>query len=81
MGFALTVGYIDHLQIVTTDSYGAIANSHNQQFTTTPTKSSQSAAFTSRCLVTASNTLNPSNSVSAASYLRWLMPILLQLPI
>jgi hypothetical protein len=35
---------IEHLQIVTTSNYSAIANSHTQKFTTARTKSSHSMA-------------------------------------
>jgi hypothetical protein len=37
------IGFIEHLQIVTTSNYCAIANSHTLQFTTARTKPSQSA--------------------------------------
>jgi hypothetical protein len=43
VGFGLVIGFIDHIQIVTTSNYNTITNSHNQQFTTAHTKSSQSA--------------------------------------
>jgi hypothetical protein len=43
MGFGLVIVFIEHLQIVTTSSYSAIANSHTLQFTPARTKSSQSA--------------------------------------
>jgi hypothetical protein len=42
-GFGLVIGFIDHLQIVTTCNYSAIASTHTLQFITTRTKSSQSA--------------------------------------
>jgi hypothetical protein len=45
-GFRLVIGFIDHLQIVTTSNYSAIANSRTLQSTTTRTKSSQSAMST-----------------------------------
>jgi hypothetical protein len=45
MGFGLEIEFTDHLQIVTTSNYSAIANSHTLQFTTASTKPSQSAAF------------------------------------
>jgi hypothetical protein len=53
--FGFVIGFIEHLQIVTTSNYSAIANSHTLQFITARSKSSQSAVFNSRCLVTASN--------------------------
>jgi hypothetical protein len=43
MGFGLVIGFIEHLQIVTTSNCSAIANSHILNFTTAGTKSSQSA--------------------------------------
>jgi hypothetical protein len=43
MGFGLVIGFIEHLQIINTSNYSAVANSHNLQFTTARTKSSQSA--------------------------------------
>jgi hypothetical protein len=54
MGFGLVIGCIDHLQIVTTSNYSAIANSHNLQFTAAHTKYSQ-FVFTSRFLLTDPN--------------------------
>jgi hypothetical protein len=36
-GFGLVIGFIEHLQIVTTSSYSAIANSHIQQYITART--------------------------------------------
>jgi hypothetical protein len=42
-GFGLLVGFVDHLQIVTTINYSAISNSHILQFTTARTESSHSA--------------------------------------
>jgi hypothetical protein len=50
------MGFIDHLQIVTTSNYSAISNSHTLQFTTARTKSSQ-FAFARRFLVTDSNSV------------------------
>jgi hypothetical protein len=38
MGFALVIGFIEHLQIVTTSNYSTIANSRTPQFTTAFTK-------------------------------------------
>jgi hypothetical protein len=43
MGFGLVIGYVKHLQIVTTSNFSAIANSHALQFTTARTKSPQTA--------------------------------------
>jgi hypothetical protein len=43
MKFGLIIGFIEHLQVATTRNYNAIANSNTLQFTTTRTKSSQSA--------------------------------------
>jgi hypothetical protein len=37
------IGFILHLQIVTTSNYSVIANSYTLQFTTACTKSSESA--------------------------------------
>jgi hypothetical protein len=42
-GFGLVIGFIEHLQIVTTSNYSSTANSHSLQFTTARTKFSQSA--------------------------------------
>jgi hypothetical protein len=47
MEFELVIGFIEHLQIVTTSEYSAIANSHNPQHTTACIKSSQSAVCSS----------------------------------
>jgi hypothetical protein len=44
-GVWMVVGFIEHLQIVTTSKYSAIANLHTVQLTTARTKSSQSAVF------------------------------------
>jgi hypothetical protein len=43
MGFELLIGFIEHLEVVTTSNYSAIANSHNLQFTIACIESSQSA--------------------------------------
>jgi hypothetical protein len=43
MGFGLVIGFIEHLQIVTTSNYSGIVNSHALQFTAARSKSSQSA--------------------------------------
>jgi hypothetical protein len=44
--FGFVIGFIEHLEIVTTSNYSAIANSHALQFTTARTRSSQSALVT-----------------------------------
>jgi hypothetical protein len=55
--FGLVTRFIEHLytQLVSTSNYSAITDPHTLQFATARTKSSQSAVFTSRCLVTTSN--------------------------
>jgi hypothetical protein len=53
-GFVLVAGFTEHLQMVTTSNYSAIADSHTLQFTTAHTKPSQ-FVFTSRLLVTDPN--------------------------
>jgi hypothetical protein len=42
-GFGVIIGFIQHLQMVTTSNYNIIFNSHTLQFITPRTKSSQSA--------------------------------------
>jgi hypothetical protein len=54
-GFGLVIEFTEHLQMVTTSNYNALANSCTIQFTTARTKPSQSAVFSSRCLVATSN--------------------------
>jgi hypothetical protein len=41
--FGFVIGFIEHLQIITTSNNSAIANSHTLQFTTAGTNSSQFA--------------------------------------
>jgi hypothetical protein len=41
--FGLVIGVIEHLQIASTSTYSAIANSHTLQFTTASMKCSYSA--------------------------------------
>jgi hypothetical protein len=43
MGFGLVIGFIEHLQNVTTSIYSNVTNSHTLQFSTARIKSSQSA--------------------------------------
>jgi hypothetical protein len=50
-GSGLETGFIDHLQVITTNDYNNIANFHTLQITTAHAKSFQSA-FTSRFPVT-----------------------------
>jgi hypothetical protein len=64
-GFGLVNGYIDHLytRLGTTSNYNATAKLHNSQMTTAPFKSFPACCiFTSRFLVTASNSGNSSAS-------------------
>jgi hypothetical protein len=51
-GFWLVTGFIEHLQIVTTSNYTAIANSHWVVHYSTFSVFSVCCVFTSRCLVT-----------------------------
>jgi hypothetical protein len=63
-GFGLIIGYIEHLQIVTTSNYNAIANSHTPQFTTAHIKVfSVFCMFTGCRLITAFNAVALSASV------------------
>jgi hypothetical protein len=50
-GFGLAIGFIEHVQAVTTSNNRSIANSHTQQFTMTRAKSSQSVAVSSPAVV------------------------------
>jgi hypothetical protein len=54
MGFGLVIGFIDHVQIVTTSNYIVIANLRILQITRAHAKSSQSAS-TRRFIVTESS--------------------------
>jgi hypothetical protein len=45
MGFAMVIGFTEHLQIVTTSTYNALVNLHTLLLTTAHAKSSQSAVF------------------------------------
>jgi hypothetical protein len=44
-GFKSVIEFIEHLQIVTTSNYTAVANSHILLFTTARIKAFQSASF------------------------------------
>jgi hypothetical protein len=44
-GFGWVIGFIVHLQIITTSNYSAVANSHTLQFSTARTNCSQFAVF------------------------------------
>jgi hypothetical protein len=50
MGFEFIIGFIDHIQVVTTGNRSAVANIHALQITRAHAESSESA-FTSRFLV------------------------------
>jgi hypothetical protein len=55
MGFGFVIGFIDHLQIITTSNCSAVTNSRTLQFTTARIKSSQSAVFIIHSVVTVSD--------------------------
>jgi hypothetical protein len=59
-------------------NYNTIAISHAQYFTTACSMLCICRVFTSRCLVTTSNTVDPSDSALMVSRPRWLSPVLLQ---
>jgi hypothetical protein len=44
-GFVLEIGFIDHLQVVTTSNCNTVANSHTLHITTAHTKSFMSDVF------------------------------------
>jgi hypothetical protein len=53
-GFGLVVGFVEHLQLVTTSKYYALTVLHTSQISIGHTRSSQSVTvFTSRCLAAA----------------------------
>jgi hypothetical protein len=47
MEFRLIIGFLEHLQIITTSNYRDVANSHTQQFVKTRTMIFQSAVSSS----------------------------------
>jgi hypothetical protein len=68
--FGLDIGFIAHLytQLGTTGNYSATANLHNLQITTEPAKTFPACCvFTSRSLVTASNSRDSSASALESS--------------
>jgi hypothetical protein len=67
--FGLEMGFIDHLQVVTTKNYNTVYNFHSSQITTAHPKSFQSA-FTSLFPVTDLN-----NGDSSASVLMLLLSV------
>jgi hypothetical protein len=75
-GFVLEVGFIDHLQLVTTSNYNALTNSCTRLLTTAHTKTSH-FVFTSRFMVTDPNNvlcLRPSWLVNVSYLLTELSP-------
>jgi hypothetical protein len=65
-GFGLLIGFIEHLQVVTTNNHNTIADFHTLRITTSHAKSFPACSvFTRRFLVTASN-----NGYSSASVLK-----------
>jgi hypothetical protein len=54
MGFGLGIGFIEHLQNVTTNNYDSLTELHAPKITVT-TAHIKSSVFTSRCLVVAFN--------------------------
>jgi hypothetical protein len=69
VGVGTEIGFIEHLQLVTTSNYNAIANSHTSLITIGHTRSSRSVTvFISSCLITASNGgLSPSSGLPQLS--------------
>jgi hypothetical protein len=65
--FGLVTGFTDNLQIVTTCNYNTITIFRNLQISTTHVKSFQSAVFTNRLLVTASNCGDSSTAPTKSS--------------
>jgi hypothetical protein len=69
-GFGLDIGFIDHVntRLGTTSNYSVTANLHNSQITTEPAKPFPACCvFTSRYLVTASNSGDSSASALKSS--------------
>jgi hypothetical protein len=71
MGFGLVIGFIDHMQIVTTSNCSPITNSHTLQFAVARIKFSQ-FVFTSVHLVMAPNNADSSASEFNGSCPHWL---------
>jgi hypothetical protein len=69
-GFGLEIGFIDHLQEVTTNNYNTIANFHILPIITAHAKSFQSA-FTIRFPVTDLNNSDSSNAPTKSSLHRF----------
>jgi hypothetical protein len=67
-GFGLDIGFIDHLQVVTTNNYDIVADFHTLQITTAHAKSFPACSVFARLfLVTASNKGYSSASVLKSS--------------
>jgi hypothetical protein len=71
----MIIGFIEHLQIVTSSNRSAIFNSHTPTFTTARIKTSHSAVSLPRCLVMAFNAVDPSASVFSSFCPHSLTPV------
>jgi hypothetical protein len=69
-GFGLEMGFIDHIQVVTTSNHNTIAFFNILEITTAHANSFQSAVFTSRSLVTDSNSGDTSTAPTKSSLRR-----------